>query len=159
MSLIVTSIICSAIICYQDFKSRAVFWFMFPFLAIALGIIHYLKVEASFFYRSLPINFILVSIIILLLFLYSKLIAKKKFMNHSIGLGDVLFFIALAIGFPTMTFIVLFSYSLFFSLLTYLIFKKRMKLKTVPLAGLMSLFLIGVLALDIIYNLPSLYIL
>ncbi|MEP3210681.1 MAG: hypothetical protein ABJN95_15875 [Maribacter sp.] len=80
-------------------------------------------------------------------------------MNHSIGLGDVLFFFVMGAGFPTMTFIILFACSLFFSLFTYLLFKSSMRVKTVPLAGLMSLFLSAVLMLDVIYGLPSLYIL
>lgn len=153
------AILCASIIGYQDFKYRAVLWFVFPLLAIALGIVHFLNVETSFFYWSLPINFIVVSIVVFLLYLFATLIAKKKFMNHSLGLGDILFFFAFAMGYPTMTFIILFVFSLFFALFSYFIFKKNMSFKTVPLAGLMSVFLIAILSMDIFFKVPSLYIL
>ncbi len=145
------------IICYQDFRYRAVFWFLFPLLAIILGIIHYLQVEMTLFYGSLAMNFILVSVVLLVLYFYSRIIAKKEFMNHSLGLGDILFFFVMGTGFPTTTFIILFTYAIFFSLLTFLVLKPRMKVKTVPLAGLMSLFLIVVLSINLCNYFPSIY--
>lgn len=149
----------SSLICYQDFKERMVHWFLFPLLGIALTLIFYKQTEHSFFLISLVTNVILITLIIGILYVYSRIIVKKRFINHSVGLGDILFFYALSVGFPPMTFIILFVCSLIFSLLTFLFLKKGMKLKTVPLAGLMSLFLIMVLLSDSFFEIASLYIL
>lgn len=73
-------------------------------------------------------------------------------MGHSIGLGDILFFYAFGTGFQTVTFIVLLACSILFSLFTFLILKNRLKLKTVPLAGFMGLFLMVVLAMGEVFN-------
>lgn len=94
---------------------------------------------------------------ILILYLYTKKIAKKKFLNYSFGLGDILFFYAIAIGFPTITFIVIYSFSIIFSLFTFLIFKKSSNFKTVPLAGLMSFFLFFIITYSMLITTPSLY--
>ncbi|ALM09325.1 hypothetical protein SB49_14015 [Sediminicola sp. YIK13] len=147
-----------ALICYQDFKERTVFWFLFPILGISIGIMHYLYVETPLFIIYITINFLLTSLILLLLYLYTKLIRKVVFLNHSFGLGDLLFFYAIGFGFPTITFVVIFSTSVLFSLLVYLGIKKSLKQNTVPLAGLMGLFLICVFAISFFKSTPSLYL-
>lgn len=80
-----------------------------------------------------------------------------KFLNVSFGLGDVLFFYAFALGFPTVTFLILFVSSIVFSLMVSLIQKKKNKANGIPLAGLMSLFLAFVLSIEFLPKLPSLY--
>lgn len=74
-------------------------------------------------------------------------------------MGDVLFFYAFALGFPTMTFVLLFVGAIFFSLLVFLILKMGRPMETVPLAGLMGLFVMGVLVSSLFPDTPSLYIL
>ena len=104
---------------------------------------------------NLMMSFGLLSIILLLLLVYVKLIMKKKF-NEVIGLGDLLFFMVLAVSFPTITFVVLFCLSLLFSLTTYLFLKPRFG-KYIPLAGLQGLFLFLVLLSNSMFNFVNLY--
>ncbi len=80
----------------------------------------------------------------------------KKF-EDTLGLGDVLFFIALGIGFPTLTFLVLLATSLIFSLLIYLIIKSNLKSKKVPLAGFQALFIFIILFINLMFNIVNIY--
>ena len=145
-------------IALQDFKERKVYWFLFPILGIALGLLHFLETGSNqlFLYHVL-FNGLLVTLLLLLLFFLTKTIFKKPFLNHSFGLGDLLFFYAFGLGFPPVTFIILFTNSLFFSLLVFVLFKKYHKATTVPLAGLMAVFVFLVLTIDTFVTQPSLY--
>lgn len=82
----------------------------------------------------------------------------KKALKNTFGLGDFLFFIILAIGFPTATFLVLFSFSLLFSMLLFFLLKHQLKHKTVPLAGLQALFICLVFIANWFFNFSNLYI-
>lgn len=85
------------------------------------------------------------------------MIRGMKFLNVSFGLGDILFFYAFALGFPTATFLILFVSSILFSLMVSLIQKKKKTESGIPLAGLMSLFLVFAFSIEFLPNLPSLY--
>lgn len=140
-------------IAFQDFKERQVLWFFFPTSALFFALLHYTQaISWKIFLYEVITNWLLITCIISILYVYTKLISKKKFMGHSIGLGDILFFYAFGTGFQTVTFIVLLACSILFSLFTFLILKNRLKLKTVPLAGFMGLFLMVVLAMGEVFN-------
>ncbi len=124
---------------YQDVKERKVYWFFFPILAIVCGILHYNNVLPELFFMSTIINLTFVSILLLILLLYSRYKLKIKF-SDAFGLGDVLLFIALSFAFSSVSFLILFISSLIFSLMLHFILKTNSKNKTVPLAGYMSLF-------------------
>lgn len=148
---------CLGYMAVQDFKTRKVIWFVFPLLMLFFGLLHFLNVTVhEIFFHHVLINFILICCIISILYVYTSLIAKKPFLGHSLGLGDVLFFYALGLGFPPLTFIVLFTSSIIFSLFTFLIVKNGLTLKTVPLAGLMGLYMIFVLLYGLIFKFPTL---
>ncbi|WP_394748216.1 hypothetical protein [Spongiimicrobium salis] len=150
---------CCISIGFQDFKERAVYWFLFPILGIFLGFLHYKHVLQVLFFSHILVNLVLITAILLILLVYSKFIVKKKFLNHSFGLGDVLLFYAFALGFPSVTFIVLFSCSILFSAIVFFALRKSLHLKTVPLAGLMALFLVFIFSYSLIRHTPSLYLL
>jgi hypothetical protein len=78
-----------------------------------------------------------------MVYLYSKIKLQLN-LKETIGLGDILFFIAIALSFATITFIITFVFALMFSLLLHLVIKPNLQNKTVPLAGYMSLFYIVV---------------
>ena len=65
----------------------------------------------------------------------------KTSIKNVIGLGDVFLFIAISVSFPTVTFIVMFVFSLLFALILHGILSKKEN-ETVPLAGYMSLFFV-----------------
>lgn len=102
---------------------------------------------------------LLISLVVFILFIYTKYVARMKFLNVSFGLGDLLFFYAFAMGFPTVTFLILFVGAILFALGTFLLTKKNEENETIPLAGLMGLFLIVVLILSFFPIAPSLYLL
>ena len=145
-------------IAFQDFKERAVVWIAFPVVAILLMALHLYNSLWEVFLHFAAINCLLVMAIVGIAFLYTRLIAKRKFLNTSFGLGDLLFFFALALGFPTFTFVIIFVSSLLFSLLFVQLNPFSKVDQTIPLAGLMSLFLIAVILASFFPGVPSLYI-
>lgn len=152
------AISCLGLIVYQDYKSREVYWFLFPLLGLLLSVLFFKMTTMPIVLISILLNTILISLVIILLYLYTKVVSKTTFLNHSFGLGDVLFFYAFSLGFPSITFIILFTFSILFSTLLYFSFKRKMTIESVPLAGYMSLFLIFVLSYSLFYNSPILYI-
>lgn len=146
------------IMAFQDFRDREVNWVLFPLLGLVLGLCHLFHVDLSLFFASVLGNILVVSCILIILWAITKYIFKKNFLNVSFGLGDVLFFYALALGFPTVTFIYLLVGSICFSLAAFAVVNRFIKMETVPLAGLMSIFLMAVTLLTLLSNTPSLYI-
>ncbi len=130
-------ILALSFILYQDIKERQVYWFLFPLIGFCAGLLFFFETLRELFFTSVLLNLIFVSILLFVVFLYTKFKLKKT-LNNSFGLGDILFFFAISVSFSTVSFITIFSCSLFFSLLIHLIIKS--KNTTVPLAGYMSLF-------------------
>lgn len=154
----ILTILGCGVITYQDFRDRMVTWTLFPTVALLLFAMHLHRSDWEPLLLFSLINCMMVTAVLLILFLYSKLVLRKRFLDVSLGTGDVLFFYALALGFPTFTFVLLFTGAIFFSLMAFLIIKIGGPVKTVPLAGLMGLFLIGVLIVSLFRVTPSLYI-
>lgn len=126
---------------WQDYKDRLVYWFLYPLVGIVGLLIQINHVSLYMLIVNTLINLILILTVLLVLFVYTKIILKKGFINHSIGVGDLLFFIFLCFCFSMISFVVLFVFSLLFSLLMHFILKTRYaKTETLPLAGYMSFF-------------------
>ncbi len=153
----IATIICCAVIALQDFRERAVQWVLFPLLALTMTWLYLENAPYDQYLMFVFVNVLVVTVILLILYLYTKHIARMKFLNVSFGLGDLLFFYAFALGFPTLTFIILFVGSIFFSLMVFWFSLRRQNKDTIPLAGLMGLFLIGIHLASFVPNLPSLY--
>jgi len=133
-------LICTlALIFYQDLKERQVYWFLFPLFATCSAVLFYTSTIPELFYVSVGMNIICISILLLIVFLYSRLKLKTTFYK-TIGLGDVLLFIGLVFSFSTISFLVIFVFSLLFALVSHLLVKQYSKFQTVPLAGYISLF-------------------
>ena len=148
-----------AAITYQDFKERQVTALLFLVAAVVMGILHFKQVSEILFLYNSFINLAFTIAIIAILFLYSKFKLKMSFLKEAFGLGDILFFIAFAFAFPTYTFIVLFVFSLFFSLIISVVLRKKITKNSIPLAGLMALFLIVIYSFSWITNGYNLYLL
>lgn len=133
----ITLMLSLGIIYYQDVKEREVYWFLFPLLALCVGLLFFFKTLAELFLTSIIINLLFISILILSIYTYTVFKLKTKFQNV-FGLGDVLLFIAMTMSFSTISFIIIFCSALIFSLLLHLVTKN--KNESVPLAGYMSLF-------------------
>jgi hypothetical protein len=108
--------------------------------------LNYIEWGKSFLF--LVLNFIVVTV-------YFS-IKNKAYLNpfdKLIGWGDVLFFIALIPFFDFRAYLIFFVLSLLFSLLLFLVMKSiYSKYKTVPLAGFMALFFIGIIVIDQLTN-------
>lgn len=139
--LLITSL---SIIFYQDLKERAVWWFLFPFFAVIAGYLHYEKSLTLLFLTSVMFNLIAVAGIFLSAFLYAHYKMKVSFLKEAVGFGDILFFLGLAMAFPSQTFLVILVFSMIFSLGIHLLVSKKTKDATIPLAGFASLLLICV---------------
>lgn len=146
------------LIFFQDVKKQMVSWFLFPVTAVLFGILHFFSVNEYSFYIAVITNFLIILIVLSVLFLYSRFKLKEKFVNGSFGLGDLLFFLALCFAFPTLTFTILFVFSVLFSLVLHLFLKKKYKFTTVPLAGFMALFYAFILTAGSLFNLSPLYL-
>lgn len=123
---------------YQDTKDRLVYWFLYPIIGILVLAIqlHYVPIEIIFVNSTL--NLLFVSLLLGVSFTYTCF--RKLSFKSAIGLGDILFFVFISFTFSTVSFIVLFVFSLLFSLLLHFIFQNKNQDKTVPLAGYMALF-------------------
>ncbi|MGB5170845.1 MAG: hypothetical protein WBN11_03985 [Eudoraea sp.] len=147
---------CSHIV-FQDLKERIVYVFSFLLLGIYLTLLCLHHVTWQQYILWISVNVLMVSLVLLILFIYTKWYTDRVFLNESFGEGDLLFFYAFALGFPTYTFMLLFVGASLFSLVVYIFLKTRKNMDSVPMAGLMGIFLIIVILLSAIPGAPSLY--
>lgn len=145
------------LILYQDCKDRKVYWFLYP----AIGILVFLlQISISPVYSVLinsVFNLLFVAVLLSVCYLYATFRLKKNLLKEVFGLGDVLFFIFIAFSFSIVSFLILFVFSLFFSLLLHFVLQHKQAEKTVPLAGYMSLFFGTVYGISFFYECPFLY--
>lgn len=128
-------------ITYQDIKYRAVWWILFP-LTLILQIFIALSIETPVvIINYFLINLIIVSIQLLVLFVYFYLKNRGRqeiriILLSKLGLGDILFFVILAAAFSTYNFVIAFVLLLILSLIVAAFtFKKN---RAIPLAGIMA---------------------
>ena len=145
-----------ASVTYQDFRERKVDFLLFILVGAALGSIYFLKTTPIVFITTITINIAFILVVLLILNLYTRLKMKKR-LKETFGLGDALFFIGFALGFPTAAFLVLFCFSVFFSFLLFMALKRNLKTQTVPLAGFQALFLVIVLSVNTFFQFVELY--
>ena len=143
-------------ICYQDFKERQVYLGLLIITGVFMGFLHFKNSDPTVYFWNVIMNITVILIIYTVLFFYS-LWKLKKSISQTFGLGDLLFFIVLAIGFSTAAFLVLFTLSLIFSLVFYIFIKSNLKIKTVPLAGLQAVFIVFIYAINWVFQLTNLY--
>jgi len=144
------------LIVIQDFKERQVYLWLFFLTGTTMALLHLNNSMIQPFLLNIGINLLVIFIIISVLYFYATMKMKKS-LQHTLGLGDILFFMVLAIGFSTGTFLVLFTFSLIFSLLFFLAIKSNLKYKTVPLAGLQALFIGLVYIANWTFKITNLY--
>jgi len=139
---------------FEDLKERQISLLAILGLIILGGFLNYRHHILELFLISTLINTLVIAAIIFILWMYTKFKLKKQ-LFQVFGAGDLLFFLFLAIAFPTPTFLVVFSSSLIFAFLIFILFRKQLT-KWVPLAGLQALFIaliVGVNELGQIINL------
>jgi hypothetical protein len=140
----------------QDYWYRAVYWFLFPFLFV-LGI--YLN-QSLYIYSILAINFLIVGVLLLSLFLYVSF-KKMKFTNISqsyFALGDMLMLLALTPFFMPYYFIQFISLGSVLSLLIYVLTRLLLKhskyvKQSIPFAGNLALFFAAIQVFEFFFHL------
>ena len=137
VALLIISLIVLLTIFLQDVKERKVYWFLFPLAAAALAWLNFQQLGLSLFSIHSAINLGIISMIMVILFLYAHLKMRRS-LREVFGLGDLLFFVAISFALPSVSFIVLFVGSILFSGVLHLV--RRHQERTVPLAGYMALF-------------------
>lgn len=149
------------IIFLQDLRDREVYAFLFPLLGILGSYLFFINSNFDYYLLSLGINILIIAIILLLNYLFSRFIMKKHFLREALGPGDILFFIAFALSFPTVTFINFFVFSILFTFVLHLALSKLVKDKNrdIPLAGYMSLFLMTAYSVSWLGFYDTLYLL
>lgn len=143
-------------ITYQDFKERKVSVYLFILALIFVSFLYYRHTNPHAFLINIVINLTTVVLMLGILVGYSWFKLKQP-LFEVFGLGDALFFLVLAFGFSTTTFIVLFVSSLVFALLIFIAIKSKLNNKTVPLAGLQALFLVLVFGVNWMFDLLNMY--
>ncbi|SHH28259.1 general secretion pathway protein [Flavobacterium defluvii] len=145
-----------ALVLYQDFKSRLVYWFLYPIIGILAFAIQLYNLPLFIAFTNLGINLLFISLILGASALYIKF--RKLDFKNAIGIGDVLFFIFISGTFSTVSFLVLLVFSLVFSLILHLVLYSQKEQITVPLAGYMSLFFGVVYAVSFYWDNSFLYV-
>jgi hypothetical protein len=132
----------------QDFKERLITVWIFPALIVLFICYRFSsgkKLSEILMYSAINTCFILVQFGTI--FCYYSLKEKKavNIFSEKIGMGDLLFFIAITPLFHPVNFIFFLTLALFIILVIIAIFG-RTKLHTIPLAGAMGIFIgLGVL--------------
>lgn len=134
-------------ISYQDFKQRAVH-VVFLLLLFALGVW-----EATVLGRSIgEMLFSLSFVTTILTFMTLYLRAKAGFwvnpLKEHLGLGDVLFFLAVIPLFSPQGYMWFFISGLLGCLLVYTLLKTVIGKDSIPLAGMLSVYLLGLKILE-----------
>jgi hypothetical protein len=137
----------------QDWKNRAVYWFLFPLLAASLLFLNYLThTGAEGIWQPTVINIGFLVLQLLLVTAYFSIKAKRpvNITRNLLGLGDILFLLSITFYLSVLNFLFFYIVSLvcvlLFWMLHQLIVSK--KDKQIPLAGIQALLFTVLLAID-----------
>ncbi|TGV01059.1 hypothetical protein [Flavivirga rizhaonensis] len=137
---------------YFDTKKRTIHVILPVLIFCFSALINYTSSDLRLADIIYNIGFLLINIFGLILYFSLK---AKKFVNpidHLIGLGDILFFIAITPLFKLEIFIPFFIVGLLFSLLLYGTILLLKKIKTIPLAGYLALYLVINIVIQNVFN-------
>ncbi len=135
---------------YQDMRYRSVSWSLLLFLSTGL-LISGINEGLIPKYALLNLSFLMIQLLALSIWSRLRLGSFLAFINQALGLGDILFFLALCLAFSPVNYIIFYLFALVVSLLIFLawIFIKRLKPAETefPLISGMGMVLIAVLCL------------
>lgn len=148
-------LLCLVAVFFQDWKYRHIHVAL-PVVVFAVSL-YLLQLQQVGVITIIGYNavFFLVTLSILTFYMSLK---NKQFLNpfqNYFGLGDLLFYVAITPLFLLHNYILFFILSMVFAVLMQIGLKKIIQEKTVPLAGFSSLFLILVIAKDLLLHFPK----
>lgn len=125
---------------FQDMKQRLIHVGLIVSLFVITGTYWFYN---SFNFNTLLYNFIFISLNLLFLKLYTKVRKKEKTTDliYGLGLGDILFFIAILPLFSVFNYMLFIISGLLISLITHVIVSKFYQNKLIPLAGYLAIYL------------------
>jgi len=138
---VIILLVLSVFIIYEDFSNRMINVYVLLFFFLNNIMYWFINFRN---YQNLILNFLFILFILFVLKFYTFL-TKKPITDdliYGLGIGDILFFISLSPLFSSLDFFVFFETGLIFSLIIYFLLRKKWKEKHIPLAGLISLYLI-----------------
>lgn len=136
-------IIVLLMIAIQDFRTREIYWWLFPILGALIITDAILRISFQSVLREAFYNFIFLASQGSLLVTWCLVSGKSPSgIKDSIGLGDILFLLIMVFGFSSINFILIYVAGLIFSLTVWIAaaFMLKPKTNTIPLAGLLSIF-------------------
>ena len=136
----------------QDIRTRSIHWSVLLILLVALGLD---SVVSNGFQTAISMTlnnslFLLVQGAFLVLYYILREKPLKSIINVSLGAGDILLLFIVTVAFSLFNFIFFYLLSLIFSILVWTLVRFFIKLsdRSVPLAGLISAWLIVVIIAD-----------
>lgn len=129
----------------QDFRYRYISWFLVPLLLallLAQGLL-FIPVKELLQHALFNSGFVILQLILLTVYISIKNKRPVNIIDSYLGLGDVLFFAATTAAFSPVNFMAFFVGGLMFTVFLYMVFilVKNNRLKEIPLAGTMAVFL------------------
>lgn len=134
-------------IAWQDFKFRAVYWWLFPLLLITLAIAKVWQTNSLQMASDLRYNCAFLGVQLLTLSLYFSLKQRNlvNIFNGYFGLGDLLFLFSIAAYFSVVNYIIFYLLSLFLAIVLSLFREANAK---IPLAGQQAIALLLIILAD-----------
>lgn len=142
-----------ALISVQDLKTRLVFWFCFPLLAVAFCVIHWFRAGSiTQLWRPVAFNLAIVVVMLLAVTIYVW-ITRKKLINIAdtmLGWADILFLLSVACYFSVPNFLIFNIVSMSCALIAWIIWQAlaERKTKRIPLVGFQAITLTLFLSAD-----------
>jgi hypothetical protein len=146
------SVFCLGYIAFQDFKYRAVYWFLFPGLSLLLYYMKYPKAGNLLTLQDAiyALSFLAVQLIILFLYFTVKNRKAVNILKSHLGLGDVLFLVAISFYLSPVNYLLFYVFSLLLIIIYVLMLNlTRKKMEQIPLAGLQAIFFTLLLVAEI----------
>jgi hypothetical protein len=145
------------VVIVQDFRQRQISWVLIPLLFIAFGVKAFSLLgfaEAGFVFLK-NLGFLVIQFFALFVFYFLKERKSVSLINSKIGVGDVLFFIAMSL----LNFLFYYLIGIVSTLLGYLLVRlfTRKSSPEVPLAGCLSFIMILFILMQYLSNNFDLY--
>ena len=139
--LLIPQIVLFGVTAYQDFKDRAISWYL-PLLILLLGLVSAFVNETILWIDYLAsLSFLVLQIAGLYVYLaIKKKSIKINLTGEFLGLGDLLFFVAMIPYFSFKEYVVLLITGMALSLLAQKIVQLFYRSDSIPLAGWLSIF-------------------
>lgn len=136
-------------ICYQDFKERAVYWWLYLLVFVLFSLEALLRKSFHLQESLINLGFLSIQYIVVIVYFGIKNGEFKWFLLDDFGLGDAVLIITLAVFLPNDFFLFVYLSSLISSLLWVVVMNKiTSKSYSIPLAGVLSIVMVLITTLS-----------